>query len=110
MSDIVERLRARAREFYCQASRDWDEQEEIIPILRLFGNEASEAADCITALEAELSAEKAKVAKLRQPMVEIRDRQARNILPWTHEQAADEYARMLDADRMTARRIHEETA
>ena len=43
-------------------------------------------------------------------MVEIRDRKARNILPWTHEQAADEYARMLDADRMTARRIHEETA
>lgn len=64
----------------------------------------------IAALEAELSAEKAKVAKLRKAMVEIRDRQARNILPWTHEQAADEYARMLDADRMTARRIHEETA
>jgi hypothetical protein len=74
------------------------------------GQELQDSLARENALAEALDAEKAKVAKLRKAMVEIRDRQARNILPWTHEQAADEYARMLDADRMTARRIHEETA
>jgi hypothetical protein len=45
----------------------------------------------------------ADLARMREALARIRDRQARLIMPWTHEQAADEYARMLDCDRSDAR-------
>lgn len=43
------------------------------------------------------------VTALREALERIATREARAVLPWTHEAAANEYASMLDADRQDAR-------
>lgn len=50
-----------------------------------------------------ISDQSSRIAILREALERIGDRQARMILPWTHEAAADEYAAMLDMDRTEAR-------
>lgn len=79
-------------------ARAWDEVARLNFEFMALANPAT-----ILALIADRRALLIWVERYERALVEIRDREARAILPWTHEQAADEYARMLDADRTCAR-------
>jgi hypothetical protein len=55
-------------------------------------------------LAAAVRAQAARIAELEAALLRIEEVQpVRNRLPWTHERAADEYARVLDVIRSTAR-------
>jgi hypothetical protein len=74
--------------------RERDEEERAEPSPGYFEMYANEKA------RAEKAEGEAKA--LREALERISERRARAILPWTHEAAADEFAKMLDADRMDA--------